>query len=267
MLSLIIPTLGTREEELHRLLKSIEGQSYDNYELIIVSQDNHEVVDEIISGVPIKEKCNHVRMNKKGLSIARNEGMKYVKGDIVTFSDDDCWYPPEAFANIVERIRREDAGAMCFQIFDPLCEQYYKDYGDREEQIDSIMRLFNVSSIEIFINLNKIDRKHVSFDERFGVGGIYPSGEENIFLTDLFKKGYQINYVPEIVVYHKKKSLAQIKMNDNQIIGKGALFRRIFSPPVALILTIAFVLKKNSVIENPIKGLFYASIKSLKFKP
>ena len=48
MISLIVATLGERKEELRRLLDSLNAQNYQDFEIIIVSQDNHEVVEKLI---------------------------------------------------------------------------------------------------------------------------------------------------------------------------------------------------------------------------
>lgn len=39
-ISVLVPTLGTREKEIRRLLETLEKQSYKDFEIIFVTQDN-----------------------------------------------------------------------------------------------------------------------------------------------------------------------------------------------------------------------------------
>lgn len=125
MLTIIIPTLGERKQEFNRLLSSLETQTMPALELIIVSQNHHELVSEWLT--PITISYRHIRLQEKGLSKARNAALPYVNGDLVTFSDDDCWYPNHAVAT-VHKYLKNDSDGCCFQIFDPEMNETYKNY-------------------------------------------------------------------------------------------------------------------------------------------
>lgn len=45
-------------------------------------------------------KIKYIHIEQKGLSLARNIGLKYVKGDIVAFPDDDCEYPADLLKEV-----------------------------------------------------------------------------------------------------------------------------------------------------------------------
>ncbi|WP_078378871.1 glycosyltransferase family 2 protein [Sutcliffiella halmapala] len=257
MISVVLPTIGTREAEIKRLVESLEKQTYKNVELIVVTQDNHEKIQSILASTTLT--YTHVPINKRGLSIARNVGMQYVKGDIVTFSDDDCWYPEDSFEFVNDYMMKKNEHITCFQIFDPTKKDYYKSYPDTPIPQTNWRKLFNKSSIEIFVNLSKVKREAIKFDEKFGLGATYPSGEENVFLFDLKKQGYRISYFPQIVVYHLKPDVST-RLTNAQIIGKGPMFKRIFNTPIALALVTLFLVKKFKHIEQPL-SLLTASLK------
>jgi len=75
-------------------VKSVSDQTYSNWELIIINDastdDTLSIVNEYASTEP---RIRVVNLEKnKGLSNARNEGIKIAKGDYVTFLDsDDIW--------------------------------------------------------------------------------------------------------------------------------------------------------------------------------
>ena len=118
-ISVLVPTLGTREKAIRRLLETLEKQSYKDFEIIFVTQDNHEIVKDIIckySNLDIKQ----IEMSVKGLSRARNRGLEQASGEIVVLSDDDCWYPANAFEIVVNAFKkRQCAKIVLSQIFDP----------------------------------------------------------------------------------------------------------------------------------------------------
>ncbi|TKI85340.1 glycosyltransferase family 2 protein [Bacillus mycoides] len=264
-ISLILPTLGEREEELKRLIDSLNKQVYKNFEVVFVTQDNHNELEKILEQSDFK--YIQVRLNRKGLSFARNEGMKHIKGEIVTFSDDDCWYPKEALKIMNDACSEDREGLVCFQIYDPISQGYFKRY--KETSIDTLEKkdIFKISSIEIAINLRVVNKKDVIFDEQFGLGARYRSGEENILLLDLVKKGFGISYKPRIVVYHKKSKLTgRNAISVKEFASKGPLFRRMFNLPIAFVILSMFFVKKFKRIESPFISYLQALKEAILYK-
>ncbi|GAF64973.1 putative glycosyltransferase [Bacillus sp. TS-2] len=260
MISVIVPTLGTRISELKRLLESIQSQDVRFIEVIIVSQDHHEKVAELIGQFTLKIK--HICINQRGLSLARNKGMEHVTGDIVTFSDDDCWYHPEAFINVQKWFEaHRDSSVVTFQIYDPISKSLYKEYPSELKLQISKKELFRKSSIEMFIHLDMVDRDDIIFNEQFGLGAAYPSGEENLFLFHLYRKGYYISYCPKTVVYHLKPELAA-KLSYSMFVSKGPLLKAIYNTPIGIALLSGLFIKKFRHLQQPFR-LYQAALKQL----
>ncbi|MDG4658553.1 glycosyltransferase family 2 protein [Ectobacillus antri] len=261
-LSIIISTLGTRVEELRRLLQSLTEQTYKDFEIIVVSQSMHDVVEVILKEFPLNYR--QVKTDRKGLSNARNIAVPYVSGDIVTFADDDCWYPSNAVETVVQDFATYAGEVICYQIEDPLQHVLYRNYFSKDIKTMKVRHIFQVSSIEIFINVKKVGRDSIHFDTEFGLGAKYVSGEENIFLCDLYKKKYNITHYPKVIVYHKKPKVTLL-LNKQIFIGKGPMFRRMFNLPAAFILVILFYLKKKKSLGNE-KMLLEALVETSKYK-
>ena len=170
-ISVLVPTLGTREKEIRRLLETLEKQSYKDFEIIFVTQDNHEIVKDIIckySNLDIKQ----IEMSVKGLSRARNRGLEQALGEIVVLSDDDCWYPANAFEIIVNAFKkRQCAKIVLSQIFDPEKNIPYKNYTSNEEYVRNKLQLMSKSSIEVAFKKDLVLNK--KFDERLGLSLIH----------------------------------------------------------------------------------------------
>lgn len=262
MISMIVATLGERVDEINRLLKSLEEQKNNQFELIVVSQDNHESIENILKKYKLNYK--HIRIERKGLSLARNVGLNYANGDIITFSDDDCWYPTYAFEEINTVFKNNESDILCFNIFDPISNQMYKSYKTEINNNLSEIDLCRISSIEIFIDLRKVRKVDMNFDERFGLGARFNSGEENILLSDLKTKRYSIKYIPKIIVYHQCKKLKN-KMNSEQAYCKGAMFKRMYPNIKGLIYSNLLIMKNLRITEEKIKSLINVNIGFFKF--
>jgi glycosyltransferase involved in cell wall biosynthesis len=264
MISVIVPTLGTKPEELKRLFESLNNQLYKDFEVIIVSQDNHNYITSILKDVNFK--YNHIEINRKGLSLARNVGIEHASGSILTFSDDDCWYNDDSFQIVVDYFNQnQDTDVACFQIYDPLQNVYYKEYDDAEQKEVTTGKLLKKSSIEIFIQTDNIERSLIQFDEKFGLGAIYPSGEENIFLFDLARNNKKISYKPHIVVNHQKPVM-ETRLNQKSFIGKGPMFKRMYNTPTAVVLLVLFFLKKYRHLDKPFAYFTQALVEIFRYK-
>lgn len=261
MLSIIIPTLGTRIVTLEQLFDSLSKQSNQNFEVIVAVQANHQKVKELLDQYTFKyEICN---LYKKGLSYARNKAIKLVSKEatLVTFSDDDCWYPDDAFERVFKK-SDETVHCMCFQIFDPIINQPYKEYMDGYRDKLTFRESLKVSSIEIFIPRSVMDMG-ILFDERFGLGTSNPSGEENIFLFDVMKNGFAISYFPEVIVHH----LRPVWSNKEYIFkGKGALFSQLYNKPLALAMVILYAMMKRTHSANIITDLRHMLMEIIKHR-
>ena len=99
MVSLIVATLN-RVKELERLLSSLERQSYKDFEVILVDQNSD---DRLLPALQehAAVRIHHLR-SERGLSRARNVGLRAAKGDIIALPDDDCWYPDQLLETVTE---------------------------------------------------------------------------------------------------------------------------------------------------------------------
>lgn len=166
---------------------------------------------------------------EKGLSKSRNRAIEYCDSDIALISDDDVEYI-ENFEEIIVKSFEEnpDVDIITFQIKTPDGE-LFKDNYQKFKFMHNMRSIMKVSSIEIAFRINSIKIKKLKFDEKFGLGTNYPTGEEVIFLSDALKQGLKILYIPLPIVFHPKESSGgMFKDNPKLIQAKGAMFYRIF---------------------------------------
>lgn len=259
--SLIISTLGERSFEFDRLLESLECQTYKNFEIVVVSQGNHND----LAGVLEKTSLDyiHLKTDIRGLSRARNIGLGHVSGDLVTISDDDCWYPVDCLEKVANYFfEYKEANVLCFKIFDPISCAPYKSYSDDIRNL-RIKDIGSRSSIEIFYR-NTTNNKKQRFDERFGLGANYPSGEENIFLSDLLSIGNRIVYIPEFIVYHKQKERQNVVFTPIKMETAYFMFKRIFGSGLGRLIYSLFLIRHFFKVENKIQALLLNGRKNMR---
>ncbi len=257
-ISVLVPTLGAREKELERLLYSLHQQLYKNFEVILVVQGNYLSVEKIVSSF-CSLAIRKVYLQEKGLSKARNVGLKEVTGDIVVLSDDDCWYPKDAFGKIADIFQKEPSVKVVLtQIYDKERNVLYKSYLHKKCYISNKLQLMSKSSIEIAYRKNGI--RSSGFDERLGLGAEFVCGEEVDFLIRNFcEKEYL--YIPAITVYHAKKNC---KSSHQQVVAKGALYKKNFNFVVSFgVLARDLIVKRENNIKDFFKGYYeYSKRKS-----
>jgi len=95
LISIILPSYNS-EKTIKSTLESIESQSYDNWELLIVDDASTDFSVEILKNISKNEKVSlYLNSNNQGVAYSRNIGLFYAKGDYITFHDADDTSHPE----------------------------------------------------------------------------------------------------------------------------------------------------------------------------
>ena len=94
LISIIIPYYK-KKEFIAETLNSINDQSYKNYEIIIIYDDENLNELKYLKELVNKKKNIRILVNEKnsGAGISRNNGIKDSKGEFIAFLDaDDYWH-------------------------------------------------------------------------------------------------------------------------------------------------------------------------------
>ena len=170
---------------------------------------------------------NLFEYTERGLSKSRNHALGHAAGEICLLSDDDLYYK-EDIEDIVIQAFEENPSAdiITFQIETPEGKPF-KNY--RTEPFWHTKRtIMRVASVEMAFKRNSIEENHLRFDENFGLGAAFPTGEENIFLSDALDQKLKILFMPLPIVIHPPESSGRDFDNAKLIQAKGAMFERIF---------------------------------------
>jgi glycosyltransferase involved in cell wall biosynthesis len=200
--SLVLATVG-RVTEVERFMAALAAQACPDLDLIVVDQNEDDRLEPVLA--PYHQSLAIKRLRSpRGLSRARNVGIKFATGDVIAFPDDDCWYPSGLLSRVESLLeghpdwdgvtgRSEDGqGSASAGRFDP-----------KSGAVDLVNVWGRGISYTIFLRRRVVERVG-EFDETLGVGAgtPYGSGEETDYLIRAVRAGFTLQYSPTLVVYH-----------------------------------------------------------------
>lgn len=265
--SLITSTIG-RTFELEKLIESLTVQTFSDFELIIIDQNDDNRLKPIIEKYASKLDIKHLR-SEKGLSKGRNAGLDRAGGDIICFPDDDCEFP----AGLLENIGMvfQNNGDLSFVSTKVVDKTTGKGIGirwkNKSESIGSWNLFDTFSSASIFIKRQAIGS--IRFDEKLGAGARFGSSEETDFVYRIILKNERGCYEPSLFVFHPDYPEADYnllkKRTYNYALGFGAFFKKQLSCNFSMLMVYYFM---KYLIAGSIIGILLrlADMKKLKLK-
>ena len=108
-ISIIVPVYNV-EKYLARCLDSILCQTFEDIEIICVNDGSKDNSLKILESYSEKDdRIKIVNKENGGLSSARNEGLKYVTGDYVSFVDSDDWIESDTYELALSAMEKNNA--------------------------------------------------------------------------------------------------------------------------------------------------------------
>lgn len=113
--SIVIPVYNV-EKYIAKCLDSIQSQTYDNYEVIIVNDGTKDNSVDVINKYLSDSRFTLYSKENGGLSDARNYGVKYVKGDYIIFVDSDDYIDKHLLANLNDILSKKEYDIIKYKI-------------------------------------------------------------------------------------------------------------------------------------------------------
>ena len=198
--SLILATLN-RTGEVDYLLKTLDRQTYRNFELIVVDQNADDRLVPILEPYQNSFPILHLR-SAKGLSLARNVALPRISGDLVAFPDDDCAYPAALLEQVVHFFKdHTEWNGLIGRAIDEQGTDSSGRWDHETGAINALNAWRRGTSFTIFLRRSTVDAIGL-FDESLGVGAQTPwgSGEDIDYLLRGVKAG--LYYDPAFTVIH-----------------------------------------------------------------
>lgn len=216
-ISVIVPVYNV-EKYLRQCIDSILVQTFTDFELLLIDDGSTDKSGDICDEYAVKDARVRVfHTENRGVSAARNNGLREASGDWICFVDSDDWVEDDYLQCLLYERKLIDECLVCqsFYVEDELCpEKRYKSrlYSDviLKEPFDvqqMMMYILNDYSVNIFaklFNRNVINENNVYFCEKTSVF------EDAIFLHEYLLLIKEI-HLRSSVSYHYVQ-----KINNNQ---------------------------------------------------
>lgn len=201
LVSLVVSTIG-RRDTLARLLASLGRQTNDAFELIVVDQGNGSDVEALLTNVVVGQGVRHLR-SERGLSRGRNLGLRCVRGQIVGFPDDDCWYDPDVVDRVHQLFQHPERDVVTGRTVDGRGVTSLSPHRTDSGIIDR-HNVFESGNSNTLFARTSVARDVNGFDESLGVGAATPfqSCEETDFLLRCLQKGHRLYFSHDFIVHH-----------------------------------------------------------------
>lgn len=209
-----------RLADLDACLKSLAPFKADGAEVMVV--DNGHLGAEV-AAVANRHGATLIHEPRRGVSRARNAGIRATTGDILAFLDDDSaadpsWLPalleplrdPEIFA-VVGGIDSQSVSDPVSRTFDALHRAQFPQsssvYSGNDQSGEFPMRMALVGNANMAIRREAFERFGY-FDPRFGRGTRVGSGEEPDLLLRILLGSGKIAVVPTARIIHRHSTEA-----------------------------------------------------------
>ena len=226
-ISIIIPVYNV-EQYLRECLDSVVSQSFDDYEVVCINDGSSDGSLAILEEYKNRySKIQVISQQNKGLSGARNVGIKAAKGDYVFFLDSDDWVEPNTLQILFENNSGQDL--LCFN-----GRSYYEngfkeepDKGITEDKLKGwdyyckyalVSRKFHFVCTVLRMYRNEfLIQNNLFFEE-----GIYH--EDNLFTPIACYKAEFVKVIPDCLYIYRRMREGSITEPTN---GQKANYKRI----------------------------------------
>ena len=220
ILSLVVST-HNRLGKLRRCVDAaLSVKAQREWELLIVDNGSTDGTNEYLESINLK-KYNRISIRTisepgPGACRARNKGWRAAKGEIVAFTDDDC-YVDKDFVDSVIQVFDEDPniGFLSGRILLYDSSDFRMTFNELEDRVE--FRPFTLITAGAVQGANLALRKTVlsqtgGFDERLGAGMAF-GGEDQDLAAAASWSGVTGVYDPRPIVYHHHGRKTQTEVN------------------------------------------------------
>ena len=232
-----IPTI--RAAALGRTVRSVLGQTWQDWELLVVGQGDAATAEALRAAV--SEAAGHdprvtyVHLTELGCSRARNAGTRLSRGEIIAFLDDDCEADPSWLETIVTAFDADpDLGVVGGAVIGPeklgaltACPTVMP----AEAVYDPALTPQNPPAGWDWIGANCAFRITAAarvglWDEVLGPGMAFPVGEDTDYKQRLEALGVRMLTTPRSRILHSsgvRSGRAALRSQRNYALGNGAV--------------------------------------------
>lgn len=245
VISVIIPVYNA-EKCIQRCLDSIINNTYRALEIICIDDGSENQSYRILQS-QTDSRIVSIRIEHRGVSACRNEGLRRSHGSIVAFIDADDWIHPQYFERLMNGFRKN--GKITISCCRSMrCKEYRYDLAERQYDNDGIFltgtEAVNTAQIETLTVWGKLYKREAIGDIRFPENVRFM--EDSYFSIVVFSCASMIYACPDALYYYFQREDSASRVYNHEIL------------PALLELLNAYKRTNNPVIlEQIYKATFY----------
>ncbi len=200
--SIIVPVYNS-EKYLPGLLDDIAGQSFSDFEVIIVNDGSKDNSQRIIEDYAKRDdRIRFVEIKSSGVSEARNMGISLAKGKYIRFVDADDRLPVDSMKYMMNCVEQDESLDLVVGSFDSVPESnfYYGEHASCGKQTLKQMSLdlmFNIRSFYYGVMWNKLYKREIIENYDIRLRKDISWCEDYFFNLEYYKHCKWIYIIPE----------------------------------------------------------------------
>lgn len=183
LVSIIVPTYNYGRYLL-KAVKSCLAQTYSNIEIIIIddgSTDDTRVIVQCLD-----DRLAYIFQENRGVSAARNNGLKNARGDFIAFLDADDYLLPDSIELRLKALMEHTDVGICFtdtDSCDPSGRVYHKERGLKDRISDRFYEELLLSHLRFQTSAAMI---RAPLAKRFSFPENLSNGEDVVYFAKVF---------------------------------------------------------------------------------
>ena len=183
-ISVIIPVYNV-EEYLARCVHSIINQSYKNLEIILINDGSTDDSGKLCDFFAVKDKrIKVIHQENRGLSGARNSGLKIATGEYIGFVDSDDWIEIEMYESMLNAMFKLKANIAECGIVETISSKFKTDRSGSIALVKRLDALKRIIEKQDFSVCRKLFHKQ-TIDNIYFIEG--KNSEDVYFTIESFK--------------------------------------------------------------------------------
>lgn len=255
--SVVIPVYN-RPDEVDELLQSLCGQTYQNFEVVVVEDGSAIPCKQVVKKYTEMLDVHYFEKPNSGPGQTRNYAAERSRGEYLLILDSDCILPETYLVAVEAELQREPADAFGGP------DRAHDSFSDVQKAINYAMTSFFTTG-GIRGGKKKMDKFYprsfnmgVRAEVYKALGGFSAMrfGEDIDFSIRIFKGGYRCRLFPEAWVWHKRRTDLKkfFKQVHNSGIARIDLYKKypeslklvhllpaVFTVGVVMVLLVAFI--------------------------
>ncbi|MEY3500623.1 MAG: hypothetical protein RL308_2292 [Bacteroidota bacterium] len=256
LVSVVIPCYN-QAKYLPEALQSIENQTHQSWECIIVNDGSPDETDKVAAEWCAKDsRFNYLYQNNGGLSNARNNGIKQAKGKYILTLDSDDKFEPTFIEKAIKILESNDEiGVVSSWGVRFLENKHFEEFRPRGKSLDDF--LFANAAIGTSLFRKKCWEQVGGYDEKMKSG--YEDWE---FYIRVCQQGWNVHIIEEILFFYRQHQVSMrtvaLKKHDKEIrkyifIKHAILYKEHYEVLIEYFLNAVELEKKQNIkIQNKI---------------